>query len=123
MNQKALHKQGWEFPHSRCFQEKQPLAVNTQNYIQNNNIQENYTQRRRSNYTSRIYRNCWHKIFLNKTKVEIYREVFRDVSENFEGAENFIKQRIEEICERKKISIEEVFYFYFSYIFSVIVWS
>ena len=31
---------------------------------------------------------------MNKTKVEIYQEVLRDVSENFEGKEEFIKQRI-----------------------------
>lgn len=36
---------------------------------------------------------------MNKTKIEVYREVLRDVSQNFEGAEDFIKQRIDEICE------------------------
>ena len=46
---------------------------------------------------------------MNKTKVEEYREVLRDVSENFEGGEKFIKQRIEEISERKKISVEVAF--------------
>ena len=46
---------------------------------------------------------------MNKTKMAVYIEVLRDVSQNFEGAENFIKQRIEEICERKKISVAEVF--------------
>ena len=29
---------------------------------------------------------------MNKTKVEVYRQVLRDVSQNFEGVENFIKQ-------------------------------
>ena len=38
--------------------------------------------------------------------------ILKDVSQNFEGAENFIKQRIERICEQKKKSIKEVFYFY-----------
>ena len=53
---------------------------------------------------------------MNKTKVEVYREVLRDISQIFEGAENFIKQPIEEICEKKKISVEKVFYFlYFSF--------
>ena len=32
---------------------------------------------------------------MNKNKVEVYREVLRDVSQNFERAENIIKQRIE----------------------------
>ena len=49
---------------------------------------------------------------MNKTKVEVYRKVLRDVSQNFEGAENLIKQRIKELWEQKKISVEEVFYFY-----------
>ena len=52
---------------------------------------------------------------INKTKVEVYREVFRDVSQNFEGAENFIKQANR--GEWKKISVEEVFYFYIFLVF------
>ena len=35
-------------------------------------------------------------------KVEIYQEVLRDVSQNFEGKEELIKPRIQEICNRKK---------------------
>ena len=31
--------------------------------------------------------------------VEVYIELLRDVFQNLEGAENFIKQRIEEVCE------------------------
>ena len=57
---------------------------------------------------------------MNKSKVEVYREVLRDVSQNFEGAENFIKRQIEKIYERKKISVEELFYFYIFLFFSVI---
>ena len=40
---------------------------------------------------------CW--LDMNKTKVDIYQEVLRDVSQNFEGTEEFIKQRIREICD------------------------
>ena len=57
---------------------------------------------------------------MNKSKVEVYREVLRDVSQNFEGAENFIKHQIEKIYEQKKISVEELFYFYIFLFFSVI---
>ena len=53
-----------------------------------------------------------YKIVMNKTKVEVYREILRDVYQNFEEAEKFIKQQTEKICERKKIYVEEVFYFY-----------
>ena len=56
---------------------------------------------------------------VNKTKLDVYREVLRDVSQNFEGAENVIKQRIEKICERKNKSVEEVFYFHISLVFLV----
>ena len=35
--------------------------------------------------------------------LEVYREVMRDVSQNFEGSGNFIKQEIEEICEWRDI--------------------
>ena len=52
------------------------------------------------------------EILVNKIKVEVYTELLRDVFQNFQGAENFIKQRIEKICEWKKISVKEVFYFY-----------
>ena len=33
------------------------------------------------------------------------------IFQNFKGIEDFIKQQIEEIGDRKKISIEEVFHF------------
>ena len=35
----------------------------------------------------------------------------RDAFRNFEDAENFVKQRVEKICERKKISVGKVFIF------------
>ena len=57
---------------------------------------------------------------MNKTKVEVYREVLRDVSQNFEGPESFIKQQIEEICERKKTYPEEVFCFHIFLMFLVL---
>ena len=36
---------------------------------------------------------------MNKTKVEIYKEVLRFVSQNLDGTKEFIKQRIEKICD------------------------
>ena len=73
--------------------EKQPLEENTQNYIQKNHtylfctiklivIQKDFTE-----------------IVMNKFMVEVYVEVLTGVFQNPEGAENFIKQRTEEICE------------------------
>ena len=58
---------------------------------------------------------------MHKTKVEIYRNVFREVSQNIEGAENFIKQRIKLISKWKKLYVKGVFYFYIFLVFSVIV--
>ena len=59
------------------------------------------------------------EIVMTKTKVKVYREVLTDVSQKFEGAGNFIKQRIEEICEQKKITAKEVFYFCIFLIISI----
>ena len=39
---------------------------------------------------------------MNKTKVEVYKELLKEILQNFEGEENFIKQRREETYERKK---------------------
>ena len=49
---------------------------------------------------------------MNKTEVEIYRDVLGDVSTNFDSAEAFTKQKIEEICDQNKISVEEAIYFF-----------
>ena len=43
--------------------------------------------------------------------MEIYKEVLRDVSAQFDGAEDLIKTKIEEICHRKETSLEEVIFF------------
>ena len=43
--------------------------------------------------------------------------ILRDIFQNFERADNLIKERIEDICERKKISAEEAFYFYILLVF------
>ena len=40
---------------------------------------------------------------MNKIKVEIYKDVLRDVSVNFDGAKDFIKTKLEEIYDRNKI--------------------
>ena len=53
---------------------------------------------------------------MNKNKVEIYTEVLRDISQNFEGRKIFVKQQIEEICG-KKCRLKSLFNFiYFLFI-------
>ena len=45
---------------------------------------------------------------MNKTKLNVYKMVLHEVCDMFDGAEEFIKEKIEEICCQKKLSAEEV---------------
>ena len=44
----------------------------------------------------------------------------RNVSANFEGTQEFAKQIVEEICDWKKIFVEEVIYFFYEILFLVL---
>ena len=60
---------------------------------------------------------------MNKIKVEIYQEILRDVSQNFEGTGKFIKQKNQETTDPKKISVKELISFFMyvkACVFSVI---
>ena len=105
---------------------KKQSEENMQNYTQTNHTQKTHTHlscarklyKEIHNYTRRNYRNFLYKIAMNKTKVEIYTEVLRDISQNFEGREIFVKQQIEEICKGKKCRLKSLFnfiYFLFFY--------
>ena len=48
---------------------------------------------------------------MNKTKLNVYKKVLHDVCEKFDGAEEFINLKIEEISCQEKLSVEEVTYF------------
>ena len=50
---------------------------------------------------------------MGKRKIKILNEVLSVLSAHFEDAEYFIKERLEEICSREKISVGEVIYFSF----------
>ena len=46
---------------------------------------------------------------MNNTKLNVYKKVLQEVCEKFNGAENFIKEKIEELCCSNGIlSVEEV---------------
>lgn len=45
---------------------------------------------------------------ITKTKVQIYKEVLKDVSANFGSGEKIIRERTKEICFREKLSVEGV---------------
>ena len=47
----------------------------------------------------------------NKTKLKVYKKALDEVFEKSDGAEEFIKEKIEEICFQGKLSGEEVTYF------------
>ena len=44
------------------------------------------------------------------TKLNIYKIVLEEVCEKFNETEEYIKKRIEELCNEKKLSAEEVIY-------------
>ena len=45
---------------------------------------------------------------MNNAKLNVYKKVFQEVCEKFDGAKEFIRDRIEEICSNGKLSVEEV---------------
>ena len=47
---------------------------------------------------------------MNNAKLNVYKKVLEEVVEKFYGVEEFIKQKIKEICSIEKLSVEEVTY-------------
>ena len=47
---------------------------------------------------------------MNNLKIKIYKRVLKDASEKYEGAEEFINGRIDEIFSQEKLSVEELIY-------------
>ena len=45
-------------------------------------------------------------------KLNVYKIVLQKVCETFSGAEEYIKKRIEELCDEKKLSAEEISYLF-----------
>ena len=48
---------------------------------------------------------------MNNLKIKVYRKVLKEVAQKYDGAEDFINNRIEEICSQGKLSAEEIIYF------------
>ena len=44
------------------------------------------------------------------TKLNAYKRVLQEVCEKFSGVEEYIKKRIEEVCDEKELPGEEVSY-------------
>ena len=49
---------------------------------------------------------------MNNTKITLYKKVLQELYEKFNGAETYIKERIEELCSENKLSVEEVTYLF-----------
>ena len=50
-------------------------------------------------------------IKVNITKLNVYKKALQEVCKNFVGAEEFVRDKTEEICCNKKLSVLEVIYF------------
>ena len=48
---------------------------------------------------------------MSQIELKIYKEILREICHNFDGAEKFINNKIEEIRSLEKPSFEEVIYF------------
>ena len=48
---------------------------------------------------------------MDNLKIKIYKTVLKEASKKYDGAEEFMNQKIEEICCQEKLSVEEVTYF------------
>lgn len=55
---------------------------------------------------------------MDKRKINFLGEVLSEISANFEGVENFIKEKIEEICSRKKDSSRGSNFFFLLHLFA-----
>ena len=51
---------------------------------------------------------------MNNLKVKVYKTILKEVSEKYEGIEEFINSKIKEICSQEKLSGKELIYFLFS---------
>ena len=49
---------------------------------------------------------------MSNTKVNVYKNVLQKVCEKINGAEQYIKERIEVFCSESKLSIDEVIYLF-----------
>ena len=49
---------------------------------------------------------------MNNTKINVYKKVPQELCKKFNGTEGYIKERIEELCSKNKLSVEEATYFF-----------
>ena len=49
---------------------------------------------------------------MNNTKINVYKKVLQELCEKFNGAQGYIKERIEELCSENKLSVKLVTYLF-----------
>ena len=49
---------------------------------------------------------------MSNTKLNVYKKGLQKVCEKFNGAEQYIKERIEEFCSESKLLVDEVTYLF-----------
>ena len=52
----------------------------------------------------------------SKTKIKIYRKVIEEVSKEYEGSNEFIRNKINELCSEHGMSTEEVRLYIFMFV-------
>ena len=57
------------------------------------------------------FKNLKYFINMNGIKINVYGKVFKEICDNYDGAEHFTYERIEEIFSHEKLCVEEVIYF------------
>ena len=48
---------------------------------------------------------------MNVIKVSVCKQVLKEIYHKYDGAEDFINERIEVVCFHEKLSVEKVIYF------------
>ena len=49
-----------------------------------------------------------------KSKIKIYKKIIEEVCREYEGAQEFITNKVKELCSQEKISTEEVHSYLFN---------
>ena len=52
----------------------------------------------------------------SKTKTKVYRKVIDEVTKEYEGADEFIRNKIKKLCSEHRISIEEIRLYIFVFV-------
>ena len=60
---------------------------------------------------------------MNKIKIKVYKKVLKEICEKYDGEEDFLNDRIEEICSHEKLSTEEIVYFLLGFYSSCLIVS